>query len=97
MAQTKCADDKGKCGEHPQVVEMTGNDVEVICGEWEIGNIPREKSGEKYNLVLAIEEIRRHPGFKIDQNVLRTNYLQDDLAAIMVKVYDMMNTGALDM
>ena len=70
---------------------MTGDDVEVICGEWEIGNIPREKSGEKYNLVLTIEEIRRHPGFKIDQNVLRTNYLQDDLAAILVKVYDMIN------
>ena len=93
VAQTKCTDDRDKCGDNPRVVEMTGHDVEVICGEWEIGNIPREKSGEKYNLVLAIEEIRRHPGFKIDQNVLRTNYLQDDLAAIMVKVYDMMNTG----
>ena len=65
---------------------MTGDDVEVICGEWEIGNIPQQQSGEEYNVVLPIEKIRRHPNFEINQGVLRTNYLQDDIAVISVKV-----------
>ena len=68
------------------VMEMSGNDVEVICGEWEIGDIPQEESGEEYNVILEIAEIKRHPGFKIDQGVLRTNYLQDDIAAIVISV-----------
>ena len=33
---------------------MTGADVEVICGEWEIGNVPQEESGELYNVILQI-------------------------------------------
>ena len=44
-----------QCGDNPRVVEMTGEDVEVVCGEWEIGIIPYSTSGEKYNLVLTIE------------------------------------------
>ena len=51
VAQTKCSDDRERCGDNPRVVEMTGDDVEVICGEWEIGNIPQQESGEEYNVV----------------------------------------------
>ena len=65
---------------------MTGDDVEVICGEWEIGNIPREESGEEYNVILQIGGIKRHPNFTIDQGTLRTNYLKDDIAVISVMV-----------
>ena len=65
---------------------MTGKDVEVICGEWEIGSTPQLESGEEYNIIMKIKEIKRHPGFKIDQGVLKTNYLQDDLAVIVVEV-----------
>ena len=68
------------------VVEMTGEDVEVICGEWEIGNIPKEESGEAYNVIFSIESIKRHPKFQIDQDVLRTNFLEDDIAVIIVEV-----------
>ena len=45
------------CGDDPRVVEMTGEDVEVVCGEWEIGDTPYSTSGEKYNLVLPIKVI----------------------------------------
>ena len=79
---------------NPRVVEMTGDDVEVICGEWEIGNIPREESGEEYNVILPVGEIRRHPNFTINQGVLRTNYLQDDIAVISAQViifFDLLN------
>ena len=86
VAQTKCSDDRNLCGRNPTVVEMTGDDVEVICGEWEIGNIPREESGEEYNVILPIGEIQRHPNFTINQGVLRTNYLQDDIAVISAQV-----------
>ena len=65
---------------------MTGADVEVICGEWEVGNVPPDVSGELYNVILQVKEIRRHPGFEINQGVLRTNYLQNDLSVIFVKV-----------
>ena len=86
VAQTKCSDDTNKCGINPRVVEMTGADVEVICGEWEVGNVPPDVSGELYNVILQVKEIRRHPGFEINQGVLRTNYLQNDLSVIFVKV-----------
>ena len=87
VAQTKCSNDKKRCGENPIVVEMTGEDVEIICGEWEIGRTLQVESGEKYNILMQIKKIKRHPGFKIDQGVLRTNYLQDDIAVIIVEVH----------
>ena len=86
VAQTKCSDDPVKCGQKPEVVEMTGQDVEVICGEWEVGNIPMDESGETYNVIFPIKTITRYPKFKIDQDVLRTNFVQDDIAVIKVEV-----------
>ena len=50
----KCANTTS-CGSNPRVVEMTGNDVEVVCGEWEIGNTPFSTSGEKYNSIFRIQ------------------------------------------
>ena len=41
---------------------ILGNDVEVICGEWETGDKPYPTSGEDYNIVLQIDSIVRHPG-----------------------------------
>ena len=84
VAQTKCSEDRGNCGANPRVVEMTGQDVEIICGEWEIGNIPQQESGEEYNLILPIEEITRHPDFNISLTTLSTNYIQKDIAVIKV-------------
>ena len=34
---------------------MTGDDVEVVCGEWEIGNEAWSTSGEEYNVIFTIE------------------------------------------
>ena len=34
---------------------MTGQDADVICGEWEIGNRPYSTSGEDYNVIFNIE------------------------------------------
>ena len=42
-------------GTSSKVVEMTGKDVEVVCGEWEIGDKPYRTSGEEFNLVLNIQ------------------------------------------
>ena len=43
------------CGESPKAAEMTGDDVEVICGEWEIGIAPMSSSGESYNIIFTVE------------------------------------------
>ena len=43
------------CGYSPTVVEMSGEDVEVICGEWEIGNRTQTESGEEYNVILSVD------------------------------------------
>ena len=37
------------------VVEMSGEDVEVICGEWEIGDASMTSSGERYNVLFIVE------------------------------------------
>ena len=42
---------------------MTGYDVDILCGEWETGDTPWVQSGEKYNVLLPIKEIVRHPNF----------------------------------
>ena len=39
-----------------------GNDVEIICGEWETGNNSASDSGEKFNIIIPIERIVRHEG-----------------------------------
>ena len=39
-----------------------GNDVEIICGEWETGSNPASVSGEKFNIIIPIERIVRHEG-----------------------------------
>ena len=49
------------CGYSPAVVEMSGEDVEVICGEWEIGNRTLIESGEEYNVILSVDvNIQNH-------------------------------------
>ena len=46
------------------IKQKIGSDVEVVCGEWETGNTSASLSGEKYNIILPIIEIVRHPGLK---------------------------------
>ena len=40
---------------------MTGEEAEILCGEWETGATTPHYSGEKYNVILPILEIVRHP------------------------------------
>jgi len=58
-----CSQLKTKCGDDPGVVEMTGDDSFLLCGEWDSSQAGKEASGERYNIELPIKEIIRHPDF----------------------------------
>ena len=60
---TNCKADTAKCGPNPRVSEMTGEDAEIICGEWETTSDSEFFSEEDYNIVLPIKDIFRHPWF----------------------------------
>ena len=64
--QAGCREEVDRCGEQPVAVEMVGRDVDIICGEWETGDTPREFSGEEYNVVMRVTGIARHPNFRPD-------------------------------
>ena len=63
QGQESCAEDQVRCGADPKAVEMTGRDAVILCGEWETGNATQDESEEKYNVVMSITEIIRHPQF----------------------------------
>ena len=77
-----CSGDRPRCGENPLVVEMTGADAEILCGEWETGDAPTESSGERYNIILSIRNIVRHPDYTV--NVDTSAYLQNDIAVFKI-------------
>ena len=76
------------CGDDPTVEIMTGEDAEVICGEWEIGTYSQEESGEDYNIIFKIEKINIHPDFNISRGSANTNYVIADIATIHVEHVD---------
>ena len=55
-----------RCGHGPRVVDLTGEDAEIICGEWETGSFPPIESGEKYNVILDIKDVIRHPDYTVN-------------------------------
>ena len=61
---------------------MTGQDAEILCGEWETGNTPASASGEQYNVILTIREIIQHPDYRV--NVESSAHLQNDIAVFKV-------------
>ena len=63
-------------------MEMTGEDAEIICGEWETGETPSIASGENYNIILPINQITRHPDYTV--NIESSAYLQNDIAVFKV-------------
>ena len=63
------------CGTNPKTTEMTGTDVEVICGEWDIAT----DTEEEYNVILAIANITRHPGFNITRGEANSQFVSDDI------------------
>ena len=61
---------------------MTGNDAEIICGEWETGDASQFSTGELYNIILEIKEIVRHEDYAV--NYEASAYLQNDIAVFKV-------------
>ena len=80
--QYDCSDDNVRCGKNARVVEMTGEDAEILCGEWETGDIPQTLSGEQYNIILSINEIKKHPDYTV--NINYPSYIQNDIAVFKV-------------
>merc|ERR1711971_222343 len=73
---------KNRCGDDSQVVQMTGTDAEIVCGEWQTGDTAPTLSGERYNIVLEIYKIVRHPNYRV--NIESSAYLQNDIAIFKV-------------
>ena len=49
------------------VSELLAGEVDIMCGEWELGPVPITVSKERYNLILQVEEIVVHD--KYDRKV----------------------------
>merc|ERR1719153_128948 len=54
-----CRYSDARCGDHPGVVEMDGQDARIVCGE---GDTSQDDS-EEYNIVMTVRQIVRHPGY----------------------------------
>ena len=63
------------CGTNATTVEMTGDDVEVLCGEWDTVT----DTEEEYNVILAVANITRHPGFNITRGEANSQFVSDDI------------------
>ena len=51
-----CSENISRCGNILKVVELTGEDAEVICGEWETGYVSPDQSGENTISFLILEK-----------------------------------------
>ena len=81
-----CTADSGiQCGLNATTAVMTGEDAEIICGEWETGNYTAEESGEEYNIILEIESINVHPDYNITRGVNNSQYVIADVATFKVR------------
>ena len=69
------------CGTKAEIAEMTGEDVEVICGEWDTAS----DDEEKYNVVLQIVKIVRHPEYNISRGEANSQFVVSDLAVLHVR------------
>lgn len=72
---------------------MDGSDAQILCGEWETGDVPSNSSGERYNVVLPIEEIVRHPDFDTGPNA--GPGAGNDIAVFKVKDAGLRNSRSL--
>ena len=80
-----CTADSGiECGLNATTAIMTGEDAEIICGEWETGNYTADDTGEEYNIILEIESISIHPDYNITRGVNNSQYVIADVATVKV-------------
>ena len=77
-----CSDNIVRCGTQPKVVEMTGSDAEILCGEWDTSDTPPSQTGERYNIILNIREIIKHPNYEV--NADSSAYILNDIAIFKV-------------
>ena len=77
-----CSEDVARCGNGPRVVEVTGEDAEIICGEWETGSFSPIASGEKYNVILNIKDVICHPDYTV--NTDSSAHIKNDIAVFKV-------------
>ena len=61
-----CRSDEAKCGQDAIASQILPDEVDIVCGEWELGPVPRTVSKESYNLVLQVTDIILHE--KYDNN-----------------------------
>ena len=67
-------------------------EVVILCGEWETGPTPQNFSDEKYNVVLQVEDIIRHPDFEAEVGVEGGN----DIAVFKVNNAGLKDCSAKD-
>ena len=67
---SSCGQEVVTCGRTPRVATMEPVDSHILCGEWQLGEVPMELSQEEYNIRLSITEIVRHPGFNLSMGPL---------------------------
>ena len=76
--------DNPDCEDVAEIVNLTGDDAEIICGEWETGPTPMDESGEEYNIILPIKNITRHPNYTISRGEANSQFVANDLAVFFV-------------
>ena len=86
-----CDDPDNECGDDPEIVNMTGEDAEIICGEWETGPTPASESGEEYNIILPIKKIIKHPNYTISRGEQNSQFVANDLAVFIVDDEELKN------
>ena len=82
VGDKKCLD-QADCGDNPQVYEMDGDDAEVICGEWETGEISSIESGEEYNVVLNIQVYKSNGVLPVTSYFCSFKYLLKEVNVLL--------------
>jgi len=54
-----CSEDAVRCGEMPVAVEIDPDEIDILCGEWEMGDAGQDQSKEEFN--FKVKNILRHP------------------------------------
>lgn len=73
--------EKVDCGTSPHIVEMTGEDAMVVCGEWDTAS----NDEEEYNVILRIVKIVRHPEYDISRGEENSQFIVSDIAVLHVR------------
>ena len=73
--------DTQDCGTNATTVEMTGEEAEVKCGEWNTDT----DTEEEYGVILSIKKIVIHPEFNISRGEMNSQFVAGDIAVLKVE------------